>query len=145
MKENFKMRKKLALYYATDVSTKQMSQEKAKLMEADTLIEIREVQQRSAFNIMTSGMIEAMRGKKSEIEPIDADFNDYRTIIIFMPLWGGNPAPAMNSVIDLIPEGKEIELYMISAKGKSMKSADNTSNEIQKRGSLVTKYVDIKV
>ena len=137
--------RKLALYYALNANTKRIAQEKAKELKADELVEIREVQQRSKFNIMTSGVLEAMRGKKSEIEPLDIDFSDYKTIIIFMPLWGGNPAPAMNTVIEMIPEGKEIELYMTSSKGESLKSADNTSNEIQKRGSFVTKYVDLKI
>jgi len=137
--------KKLALYYALDANSKRMAQEKAKELKADLLLEIRETQQRSKFNVMTSGVFEAMRGKKSEIEPLDVDFNDYKIIIMFMPVWGGNPAPAMNTVIDLIPEGREIQLYMTSSKGESMKSADNTSNEIQKRGSFVTKYVDLKI
>lgn len=137
--------KRLALYYSLDYKTKRIAVDKSKELKADVLVEIKEVKQRSKFNIRTSGLIEALRGKKSEIEPLDIDFNDYKTIIIFMPLWGGNPAPAMNSVIDLIPEGKEVELYMTSPKGESMKSADNTSNEIQKRGSLVIKYVDVQI
>lgn len=137
--------KKLALYYSTDAATKRMAQEKAKELKADLLVEIQELQVRSKFNVMTSGRLEAMRGKKSEIKPLDVNFDDYKTIIIFMPLWGGNPAPAMNTVIELIPKGKEIELYMASPKGESLKSADNTSNEFQKRGSFVTKYVDLKI
>jgi len=137
--------KRLALYYSWDDRTKRIAEEKSKELKADALVEIKEVNQRSKFNIMTAGALEAMRGKKSEIEPPDIDFGEYKTIIIFMPLWGGNPAPAMNSVIELIPEGKEIELYMTSPKGESAKSADNTSNEIQKRGSLVIKYVDVQI
>ena len=136
--------KKLALYYSYDEKTRRIAMAKAKDIKADMLVEVKEVKQRSKFNVMTSGVFEAMRQKRSEIEPLDIDFSEYGPIILFMPLWGGNPAPAMNSVIDLIPKGKEIELYMTSSKGESMKSADNTSNEIQKRGSLVTKYVDLK-
>ena len=136
--------KKLALYYSLDAKTRMIAEEKAKDMKVDKLVRVNEVKKRSKFNVMTSGVLEAMRGKKSEIEPLDVNFDDYGTIIIFMPLWGGNPAPAMNSVIDLIPKGKSVELYMTSEKGNSMNSADNTSNEIQKRGSLVTKYVDLK-
>jgi len=136
--------KKLALYYSLDAKTRMIAEAKAKDLKADALIEVKETRKRSKFNVMTSGVFEAMRGKKSEIEPLGVDFADYGTIIIFMPLWGGNPAPAMNSVIELIPNGKSVELYMTSEKGNSMGSADNTSNEIQKRGSLVTKYVDLK-
>ena len=121
-----------------------IAEEKAREFRADALVEVKEVQKRSKFNVMTSGVFEAMRGKKSEIQPLGVNFDDYGTIIIFMPVWGGSPAPAMNSVIDLIPKGKSVELYMTSAKGNSMNTADNTSNEIQKRGSLVTKYVDLK-
>jgi len=137
--------KKLALYYSFDMHTKRIAHEKAKDFKADALIEIKEKTRRSKFNVMTSGALEAMRMKKPEIEALDVNFDDYGTIIIFMPLWGGSPAPAMNSVIELIPKGKEVELYITSEKGNSMKSADNTSNEIQKRGSLVTKYVDLKI
>ena len=136
--------KKLALYFSLNGKTKKIAETKFKDMKAEQLIEIKEIKKRSKFNVMTSGRFEAMRLQKSEIEPLDIDFNDYGTIVIFMPVWGGNPAPVMNSIIELLPKGKEIELYMTSAKGESMKSADNTSNEIQKRGSLVTKYVDLK-
>ncbi|MCL1858016.1 MAG: hypothetical protein FWF92_02135 [Oscillospiraceae bacterium] len=137
--------KKIALYFSLYGKTKKIAEAKAKDFNADLLVEIKEIKKRSKFNIMTSGKFEAMLQKKSEIEPLDINFDEYGTIIIFMPVWGGNPAPVMNSVIEMIPEGKEVELYMTSSKGESMKSADNTSNEIQKRGSLVTKYVDLKI
>ena len=137
--------KKLALYYSFDKKTKSIAESKVKELKADLLVEIKEVKKRTKFNTIIPGIFEAMREKKSEIEPLDIDFNDYGTIMIFMPLWGGNPAPAMNSIIELIPKGKEVELYMTSPKGESMNSADNTSNKIQQRGSLVTKYVDLKI
>ena len=137
--------KKLALYYSLDAKTRAIAEAKAKDLKADVLVEIKEVRKRSKFNTLIPGMFEAMKLKKSEIEPLNIDFSEYGTIIIFMPLWGSYPAPAMNSVIELIPEGKTVELYMTSPKGNSMNSADNTSNEIQKRGSLVTKYVDLKI
>ena len=136
--------KKLAMYFSLNGKTKRIAESKVKDIKADLLVEIKEVKKRSKFNIMTSGRFEAMLQKKSEIEPLGIDFDEYGTIMIFMPVWGGNPAPVMNSVIDLIPKGKEVELYMTSEKGDSAKSAENTSNEIQKRGSLVTKYVDLK-
>ena len=137
--------KKLALYFSMHGKTKKIAESKSKDLKADLLVEIKEVKKRSKFNVMISGRLEAMRQVKSEIEPLDINFDDYGKIIIFMPIWGSNPAPVMNSLIDLIPQGKEVELYMTSPKGESMKSADNTSNEIQKRGSLVTKYVDLKI
>ena len=137
--------KKLALYYSADENTKEMAITKVKELKPDAFAEIKEVKQRSKFNIMTAGRLEAMRQKKAEIEPLDVDMNEYGTIMIFMPLWGGNPAPAMNSVIEMLPRGKSVELYMTSPNGKSANSADNTTNEVQKRGSLVTKYVDLKV
>ena len=139
------MKKKLALYYAFDENAKTMIRTKAIELRADTIIEVKEIKKRTKFNVMTSGALEAMRMKKSEIEPLTVNFDDYGTIVLIMPAWGGNPAPAMNSVINLIPQGKEVEIYMVSARGDSMKSADNTSNEIQKRGSHVTKYVDLKI
>jgi len=139
------MKKKLALYYSFDENTKKMVQAKIKELRADTIIEVKEIQKRSKFNVMTSGALEAMRMKKSEIEPLTVNFDDYGTIILIMPAWGGSPAPAMNSVIGLIPKGKEVEVYMVSPKGNSAKSADNTASEIQKRGSHVTKYVDLKI
>ena len=137
--------KRLALYYSFDEKTRRIAYSKAEELKVDLLLEVKEVKKRSKFNTFIPGIFEAMNMKKSEIEPLDADLNEYGTIIIFMPLWGGYPAPAMNSVIELIPKGKNIELYMTSPNGKSLKSADNTSNELQKRGALVTKYVDVPV
>ena len=137
--------KKLVMYFSLYGKTKKIAETKYKDMKADLLVEVKETKKRSKFNVMVSGRLEAMQGKKSEIEPLNINFSEYGTIVIFMPLWGGNPAPALNSIIDLIPEGKQIELYITSAKGESVKSADNTSNQFQKRGSLVTKYVDLKI
>jgi len=137
--------KKLALYYSFDDKTRRMAYSKEDELKVDKMVEIKEVKRRSKFNTVIPGIFEAMKLKKPEIEPLGVDLNEYGTIIIFMPLWGGYPAPAMNSVIELIPKGKNIELYMTSPGGKSIKSADNTSNEIQKRGALVTKYVDVMV
>ena len=137
--------KKIALYYSLDKNTKKIAEAKAKDLKVDLLVEVKETKKRSKFNLMVTGKFEAMQMKKSEIEPLTVNLEDYGVIVIFMPMWGGNPAPVMNNIIDLIPKGKEVELYMTSASGNSMKSADNTSNEIQKRGSLVTKYVDLKI
>jgi len=139
------MMKTIALYYSLDDKTRRTAVSKAKSFNADLLVEIKELKQRSKFNIRTSGILEAMRRKKSVIEPFDADLSDYGTIIIFMETWGGYPAPVMNNIIELIPAGKDVEIYMTSSGGDSEKSADKTSDEIRKRGSLVTKYVDLKI
>ena len=139
------MKKKLVLFYSFDEKTRAMAYSKARDLNIEDVIEVKEVKERSKFNTILPGIFEAMNLKKAEIEPINADLKEYGTIIIFMPLWGSYPAPVMNSIIDLMPQGKEVELYITSSNGKSAKSADNTSNEIQKRGSLVTKYVDLQV
>jgi multimeric flavodoxin WrbA len=139
--------KKLALYYSSDEKTEEIAKTKIKELnlKPDALAEIKELKKRSKFNIMTSGAFEAMRQKKTDIEPLEVDMNEYGTIMIFMPVWGGNPAPAMNNILEMLPKGKSVELYMTSPNGSSANSADNTSNEVQKRGSLVTKYVDLKI
>jgi len=135
--------KKIALFYSFDDKTRRIAYSKEDELKVDAMLEIKEAKRRSKFNTIITGRFEAMQLKKSEIEPLGVDLSEYGTIIIFMPLWGSYPAPVMNSIIELLPRGKNIELYMTSSNGQSAKSADNTSNLIQKRGALVTKYVDI--
>lgn len=65
--------------------------------------EVTEIKMRSNFNCFLKGCPQAMKRKKSEIieTQIISDSDRY---IIGCPIWAGFPAPAFNSIIELIPK-----------------------------------------
>ena len=109
--------KELILFYSFSGKTKKHVEELAKSTGAD-LCEITEVKNRSKFGSIL-GIIQVMRGSKSKINPVNVDFSQYDKIIIAFPVWASHQPPAINSAVDLLPEGKDIELIFVSMSGKS--------------------------
>jgi len=110
--------KELILYYSFSGNTKKYAEDLAKSTGAD-LCEITEVKKRSKLGAFIPGIIQVMRCAKSKINPVFVDLSQYDKIIIAFPVWADHQPPAINSAVDLLPEGKSVELILISASGKS--------------------------
>ena len=110
--------KELILFYSFSGKTKKYVEELTKSTGAD-LCEITEVKNRGKLSAYTHGIIQVMRGSKSKINPVNVDFSQYDKIIIAFPVWASHQPPAINSAVDLLPEGKDIELIFVSMSGKS--------------------------
>ena len=133
----------LVIYYSYTGHTKSIAENMAKADSSD-LLEVNEIATRSKLGTYFFGSFAAMRQKSVELQQFDADFSSYDKIVIAMPIWAGYPAPAINSIIDLLPSGKEIELIMVSGSGNSSGSENKTKALIEARGCSVVKYQDIK-
>lgn len=133
--------KTLVLFYSFSGKTKAIANDEAKKLGAD-VIEIQEIKKRSILNAYTVGCFQAMSKKKVKIAPLGVDLNTYNKIIILMPIWAGVPAPAFNSVAEILPKGKAVELIMTSGSGQSNK--EKAMESIKKNGCDVLRYLDIK-
>ena len=133
----------LVIYYSYSGHTKNIAENMAKADGFDVL-EVKEIAKRSKLGTYFFGSFAAMRQKAVELQPFDTDFSSYDKIVIAMPIWAGHPAPAINSIIDMLPTGKEIELIMVSGSGNSSGSEEKTKALIEAKGCSVVKYQDIK-
>ena len=133
----------LVIYYSYTGKTKRLAETLAKDLQAD-VIELKEAQKRSTLSAYLLGSQAARKQEQAKLQDFNSDFSSYDKIIIAAPIWAGYPAPAMNNVIALLPEGKEIELILSSGSGKSKGSAEKTKALIEARGCKVVKYQDVK-
>ena len=107
---------KLILFYSLSGKTKALA-EKIAAEEGAEVLEIREVKKRNGFTAFIPGACLAMGYKRSAILPVEKDLTPFDEIVIMGPIWAGRPAPAVNSAIDLLPEGKTVSLICTSGSG----------------------------
>jgi len=135
--------KTLVLFYSFSGNTRKLAVKKAAETGAD-IEEILETKKMSVLKAYVIGAYKAMKRKKTEIQPIKAQLNNYEKIIIMAPVWAATPAPAFNSIVEQLPAGKKIELVMVSAGSGTQKTAEETRKLITARGCEVTDYTDIR-
>ena len=104
------------LYYSLGGITKEFAEKQAAETGAD-LFEVREIKKRNGFTAFIPGCCLAMALKSSAIEPVEADLSAYDEIVIMGPIWAGQPAPAVNAIIGLLPAGKSVSLVCTSGRG----------------------------
>lgn len=132
--------KTLILYISYSGNTKAFANKKAAELKAD-IEEIQDVKKPSVI----SGVFKVLTHRKSAIQPIKSKLSDYSKIIIMSPVWAGSPVSAINSVIECLPAGKQIEFFMISAGGGTKKTEEGTKKLITSRNCEVTGYTDVKI
>ena len=106
-----------------------------------------EIQQKKKYNIFTaffSGCPSAMKRKSAQIKDVPYNLEDFDRIILVTPIWAGYPAPAFNSMVNLLPEGKEVEIFMCSGSGKAPKSEEGTKKMIEDKKCKLVAYHNIK-
>ena len=135
--------KSIVLYYSYSGKTKALAVKKAAELGAD-IEEVTEEKRYSIFRAFTVGAFGAIKRRKTKIVPIKAELKNYDQIIIMAPVWAGNPAPAFNNIIELIPPGKKVELVMVSGGGGTKNSAEGTKALVAARNCELTGYTDVK-
>ena len=135
--------KTVILYYSFSGKTKKLAIKKANELGAD-IEEITEVKKSSMLKAFTVGAFMAIKRKKAEIQPVTSVLSGYDQIIIMAPVWANKPAPAFNNIIEHLPSGKKIELFLTSGSGKTKGSTEGTKALVAARGCEVTGYTDIK-
>jgi len=133
--------KELVLFYSYSGSTKKIAEKFAQENNFD-IYEVTAVKKPNKLRDYTVGIIKAIKGGVFAVNPIGVKFGDYGVINIFAPVWAGTFAPAMNAALKLIPQGRQVKLFMVSQSGKSEK--DITDKRVRNLGLDVIDYKDIK-
>ena len=107
---------RIFLYYSLSGKTKSCAEKMASETGSE-LVEIKEVNPHNGFTAFLPGVFQAGGLKRTPIQPFGVDLAAFDEIVIMGPIWAGHPAPAVNSAIDLLPEGKSVSLIMTSGRG----------------------------
>ena len=135
--------KTVILYYTFGGSTKKEAERLAAGLGAP-LYRVKEVRNRSLLASFLPGSYLAMHRKAVDIRPLDIHLQDYDRIIIGCPVWAGYPAPVFNAMVELLPAGKEVELFLCSGGSGTQKSEQGTKELVEKKGCTVVSYRDVK-
>lgn len=106
-----------------------------------------DIKEKKKLNIVTaffSGCPKAMKRSTSSINEIKYDLNDFDKIILISPIWAGFPAPAFNSMVELLPSGKEVEIFLCSGGGETPKSKEGTCQMILNKNCTLIEYHDVR-
>ncbi|MGE4353696.1 MAG: flavodoxin family protein [Oscillospiraceae bacterium] len=134
--------KTVILYYTLGGATKKEAERLAEKLDAPAY-QVREARNRNLLTAFIPGCPQAMHRKAVHIRYLGIDLQEYDRIIIGCPVWAGFPAPAFNAIAELLPAGKEVELFFCSGGGGTPKSALGTRELIEKKGCTVVSYRDV--
>jgi menaquinone-dependent protoporphyrinogen IX oxidase len=135
--------KTIVMYYSLGGKTKAEAERIAAEKNAE-IYEVQELKKRGFFNALFKGCPSSMKREASEIKALRCNLDEYDKIIIGAPVWGGFPAPAFNAMLNFLPAGKDVELFICSAGGETPKSEQGTKELIQSKGCTLISYNNIK-
>jgi hypothetical protein len=129
------------IYYSYSGHTKTAAEDKARVLGAD-LIEVTMKKPFGKLSVFLIGCPKAMGRKPVPID-IDGDAGKYDKFAVFMPVWAGHPAPPFNALLKELPKNAVIDLFLVSAGGKTA-TEDATKAFITKMGFTLMSYTNIK-
>ena len=132
----------LVVYYSYSGNTKRLAKELAAKESADT-IEITDVRRPGKFKAYTAGCFAAMKGKAWPIKPLPNFMSDCDRLILFSPVWAGNPPPAVFAALKLLPAGKRVDVKMVSGSG-NCGCKERLAEIIAAEGSILASFENIK-
>lgn len=135
--------KSIVIYYSFSGATEREAQRLAAEL-ACPLVKAEEAKPRNLFSAFFPGCSQSRRRKASVIKPLGQDLSGYDRIMIGAPIWAGHPAPAFNAIMNLLPTGKEVSLFLCSGSGEKQKSEAGTRKLVEAKGCQVVEYRDIK-
>lgn len=134
--------KTLVIFYSFSGRTKKEAEKIAAAENAD-LCEVREVKKRNIITAFIPGCPKAIKRTAPAVQPFGVKPGDYDRILIGAPVWAGFPAPAFNSIVNTLPQGREVGVFLTSSSGDTSKSADGTKKLIEAKGCRLIEYKDI--
>lgn len=135
-------KKAAIVYYSWSGTTGSFANKLAHDSDAD-LFRVKDRKRPDIFKALVKGCSESRKRLPIETENPLPDLWSYDKVIFCVPIWAGYPAPAFNNMIAALPQGKTVELYMISGTGSSVKSEEGTKALVTGRGCEVAVYQDI--
>jgi len=110
--------KTLVIYYSFTGHSREIAQALA-AGEAADIAEVRDTKPFGKAKAYSTGCLAAIRGKAWPILPLEVDPAAYDRLIICAPVWADNPPPAVNALIEQLPQGKIVAVKMVATSGKS--------------------------
>jgi multimeric flavodoxin WrbA len=129
------------VYYSYSGNTRKKAEKFAKA-HGLPIIEVTMKKPYGKLTAFLSGCPKAM-GRKSVPIDISRNLAEYDSFAVFMPVWAGHPAPPFNALVDALPKGASVELFLCSAGGETLKS-EATAAFCEGKGIKLKSYTDIK-
>lgn len=136
--------KTIILYYTLGGASRKEARKLAIENKQAIVCEVLEAKKRTLFSSFIPGCPMAMMRKASKIQAIKYKLSEFDRIQIICPIWAGFPAPAFNAIVNLLPVGKEVELFMCSGGGEASKSQEGTEKMIIDKDCKLVSYHNIK-
>jgi flavodoxin len=113
--------KKLVVFYSLDGNSRFVSQTIAKKIDADIFeLKLKSGNKLTGFSKYFFGGMQAIFGLKPQLIGLPKNMGKYGLIILGGPIWGGRPAPAINSFVSLAGlKGMRIALFCCNGGGKT--------------------------
>ena len=127
----------VVVYYTFGGSTKAEAEKLGTELNAP-VYRIKEKRNRSLVGSFIPGGLQARKRKAVKIQPTDADFDAFERIVIGCPVWAACPAPAFNSIVELLPAGKEVDVFLCAGGSDPRESDAGTREMIEAKGCKVT-------
>lgn len=134
--------KTIILYYSRTKKTSKAAETLADELSAD-IVKIEDLKDRSGVLNYISASMDAMRENKTNIRPSAIDLSEYELIYIGTPVWAGNPAPAILTLIDNCNfQGKDIILFATLGGSGGKKTIERMREKIELRGGrMITSFL----
>ena len=134
--------KTLIIFYSYSGNTRTVAMEPGVKGSGD-IAEVKDINRPGKLKAYTLGCFAALRGKAWPIRPLDVDLKAYDHLLLLSPVWAGNPPPAVNALLEQIPQGKTVSVKMVSASGSS-RCKTRIDGMIKAKGSTLQDFEDIK-
>lgn len=135
--------KTLLLYYSNYQSIRELCEASSKYKKVD-VVELRDRFDKSTAWSATVGTYKAICGKGTKIDQVDVNLEEYDTIIIATPVWGFNPAPAVNEFLHWTNlGGREVSGLLIHSGKTAGMAADVLRKRIKLAGGVCCGMVSI--
>ena len=130
------------VYYTFGGSTKKEAERIGAEIGAP-VFRVREGKRRSLIGAFIPGGFQAMKRRKPKIQQADFDLTPYDCVYLGCPVWAAYPAPAFNAMLDLLPAGKEVEIFFCAGGNDPRESDAETRRLVEARGCRVTRIYTI--
>ena len=132
------MKNSLVVYYSWLGNTKVVAEEIVKHMGGD-IIRIKENKERKNGAGLAASALEAAIGMKSDLKPMDFEFEKYDHIFLGAQVWAGRSTPAINAFVkNANLHNKSIYLFITKANDKvPEKVISSLTERIRKKGGKV--------
>ena len=134
--------KTLVLYYSYTGHTRKIAADLAE-KESASIAEIKAEKRPGALKAYVSGSLAARRMKAWPIQPLGVDLSGYDRLFLLAPVWASFPAPYINSVLETLPQGKQVYVKLVSGSGRS-RCRERLEAAIKAKGCTVEGFEDIK-